>query len=431
MKFKNLLEQMKHIKAGDHMVFLYEDNDVILNANIIADYIISRINRNEKCFFISGDINVELILRRIQESIDLEETINKGQLSILDKNDAYSKEGKFDPEKMIALLKELATEAINDGYTAFAITGEISWVLEYDDGFDRIMDYEYLLNDEIFGYYPVSAICRYNINKFSNEMIKNIIEVHPIVIWKDEVHENPFYFEVVKTDSLDIEKFQVDSMLSAITKYTCIKSRFHDEIEKTEKKYQKLQLDQLKDIVVILTELLEIHDKYTKNHSVSVAEISQKIAVAMELPEKVINEVYYAGLVHDIGKAIISNDIINKKGRLTEEEFEVIKKHPVYAYDTLEKAEGLKHIANIVLQHHERWDGSGYPNGVKGEDIYLESRILAVADAFDAMTSDRPYRKALSCEKAIEEVKAYSGKQFDPEIAAVAIEKVFNCEDIN
>jgi HD-GYP domain-containing protein (c-di-GMP phosphodiesterase class II) len=418
-------EKMDQIIAGDHMVLLYDEKDAESNAEIIAYYIISRIRKNERCFYVSGDVDNELILKTLRLSIDLEEVIAKRQLTILDKNDAYAKDGKFNPQKMIKLLKTLAINAIQDGYNAFAITGEISWVLDYEDGFARIMDYEYMLNEEIFGSYPVSAICRYNIDKFSSSMIKNIIEVHPIVIWKKQIHENPYYFEIVNTENMDIEQFQVNSMLKTIMKYTSSRARFMDELEDKEKKVQELQLNLLKTMIVSLTELLEIHDEYTKNHNENVANISKMIAKAMNFSDEETNQLYYAGLVHDIGKAVIPKEIINKNGKLNEEEYAIIKQHPLYGHKALVKSEVLNHISNIVLQHHERWDGKGYPNGIKGETIMYEARIIAIVDAYDAMTSDRPYRKALSKEESINEIKENAGKQFDPDIARFAIEKVF------
>jgi len=432
MKSSKMLGKMKHINLGDHMVLLYEDDDAIRNAGIIANYIISRVNNNEKCLVISGDLEIETLIKILEDSIDFQKIISSGQLALLDRNDAYSKEGKFSPFKMISLLKELSKKALEEGYNGLAITGEISWVLDYEDGFEKIMEYENMLNDEIFGLYPVTAICRYNIDRFTSNMIKNIIEVHPIVIWKGKIHENPFYFELVNIENLDIEKFQVDSMLSAIIKYTNVRSRFHDELELVEKKYQKLQLNQLTNIIVTLTGLLEIHDKYTNNHSVNVAQIAKRIAKNMNLKEEKINQVYYAGLVHDIGKAIISKEIINKKGKLSEIEFEIIKKHPRDGYKALIKTKEIEYIANIVLQHHERWDGTGYPGCIKGENIFLESRIIAIADAYDAMTSDRPYRKALSKKEAIKELRKNAGKQFDPVVVIIAIEKVLkNIENVN
>jgi HD-GYP domain-containing protein (c-di-GMP phosphodiesterase class II) len=426
MDLNYLQEQMNHIEAGDHMVFLYDDKDINVNADILSSFITSRIHKNEKCLYICGGPELDLMLKKLRLSIDLDKSINSGQLSIVNKEEAYSKDGKFVPEKMIALLKTLTQEAIREGYSAFAITGEISWVLEYEDGFERIMHYEYLLNTEIFGAYPVSAICRYNINKFSSNMIKNIIEVHPIVIWDKQVHENPFYLDLVSTKDIDIEKYQVDEMLKAIREFTHVKSRFRDEIEIQKGKYQELQLNVLKDMIVSLTGLLGIHDEYTKNHSQNVANIAKKIAEEMNFSKKRIIQIYYAGLVHDIGKALIPREIINKNGKLTAAEYEVIKKHPENAYKALVNAEALNFIAHIVLEHHERWDGKGYPSAIKGEDIYLESRILALADSYDAMTSERPYRKAFSKEEAISEIKKNAGTQFDPDITRFAIENIFN-----
>ncbi|MFO7887395.1 MAG: MEDS domain-containing protein [Eubacteriales bacterium] len=424
MLYNSLLKEMKLTKTGDHMVLLYDDKDVLTNVDAIASYITSRIIRNEKCFYISGDMNEEMILNKLKSSIELEKVIEKGQLSILQKSDAYSKEGKFNPNKMIKLLKKLAIEAVEEGYSGFAITGEISWVLEYEDGFQRIMDYEYMLNDEIFGNYPVSAICRYNKNKFSSKMIKNIIEVHPIIIYKGKIHENPFYTEIADTEKIDIEKYQVESMLNNINDFSHTKSRFHFEIEKKEKEYQELQLNLLENIIITVTSLLEIHDEYTNNHSQNVANIAKSIAEAMNLSQEKINQTYYSGLVHDIGKTLIPREIINKKGRLTEDEFKIIKEHPMYAYKALLTSKELDHIAKVVVQHHERIDGKGYPLGLKGDDILVESRILSIADAYDAMTSNRPYRKALTREEAFAEIRNNFGKQFDSDIANIAIEEV-------
>jgi len=127
---------------------------------------------------------------------------------------------------------------------------------------------------------------------------------------------------------------------------------------------------------------------------------------------------------YDIGKIGIPEDILNKPGLLTEEEYRIVQRHPVISAEILERFEHLRELAHIVRYHHERWDGKGYPEGLSGEEIPIESRILAVADAFDAMTSDRPYRKALKLEKAIEEIRKNKGKQFDPDIVEVFIDVI-------
>ena len=425
MKSEKIYKEMQQIVAGDHMVLLYDDEKDFSNILVIVSYIISRIKRNDKCYYVIGDFDTNLLIKELRKHIDLDSVIKKGQLSILEKNETYSKEGKFDPTKMINMLKTLTNQAINEGYNGFAFTGELSWVLEEDDGFKRIMEYEYLLNKEIFSTYSVSAICRYNINKFSSSMIKNIIEVHPLIIWKAKVHENPFYVDLVDTNEVDVDKYHVISMLDTIENYSFTKSRFKNEIQDKERKYQELQLNVLKNMVVTLTSFLEIHDEYTKHHSENVANLARLIAQKMGLSDFEISQIYFAGLVHDIGKAIIPNEIINKKGKLTFDEYETVKKHPIYAFDVLVNSPELKKIAKIVLQHHERWDGKGYPNGVKNEEISLEARIISIADTFDAMTSDRPYRKAFGKEVAIKEIKDKAGSQFDPKLAVFSVEKVF------
>ncbi len=419
MNFSNTLEELQLITPGDHMVLLY-DNDAY-NAEISAAYISSRVMRNEKCFYISGDDNPDLLIEKLALMIDIEEALATGQVSILNQNDAYSLHGYFNPDYMIALLKELSLQAIKEGYNAFAITGEVSWVLKYEGGFETIMEYEYKLNNEIFGKYPVSAICRYNLNTFSCEMIRNVIEVHPIIIWEGQIHDNPFYFDVIDVNDVDMDKYQVKSMLKAITNFTNTKSKFYQELKEKENENQLLQLNVMKNIIVSLTSLLEIHDEYTKNHSENVAQVGKSIATAMGLSQTEISQIYFAGLVHDIGKTIIPHDIINKKGRLSKAEFEIIKKHPVYGYEALSKTEALQCIAQLVLYHHEKIDGSGYPSQISGENIPLGSRILCVADAYDAMINDRPYHKAMSKQAALMELKRCAGTQFDKKAVEVLI----------
>ncbi|AEX85463.1 putative domain HDIG-containing protein [Marinitoga piezophila KA3] len=176
------------------------------------------------------------------------------------------------------------------------------------------------------------------------------------------------------------------------------------------------------DIIKSLISFLELHDEYTKNHSKNVAELSKKIAEKMGFGKPFIKKIYWAGLLHDIGKLLIPIEILNKKSRLTEEEYEYIKKHPEYGYNALIKSESLSEIAIAIRHHHERWDGKGYPDGLKGEAIPIMSQIISVADAWDAMRSRRSYRNPLDIEIAIKEIEENAGKQFSPEIVKVFIQ---------
>ncbi len=182
------------------------------------------------------------------------------------------------------------------------------------------------------------------------------------------------------------------------------------------KLYKDLQETYLQTIRS-LAQALDSKDHYTHSHSKNVARIAAMIAEEMGLSGKEFREIEEACRLHDIGKISIEDKILHKVGKLTPEEFEKIKQHPGNGAKILEPLEFLSEVIKIVKQHHERYDGKGYPKGLKGEEIHLGARILAVADSYDAMVSLRPYRqKPLTKEEAIQEIKRNSGTQFDPKV---------------
>ncbi len=193
-----------------------------------------------------------------------------------------------------------------------------------------------------------------------------------------------------------------------------------------EKKNKELTIQQ--DIITAIIKILEFHDRYTKGHSESVATLSAKIARKMGLSQEEIDKTYWSGMVHDIGKIMIDPKVLNKPSSLTDEEYELIQKHPEKGYQVLETSstQSLKSIAKYILHHHERWDGKGYPLGLKGDEIPFISQILNVADAWDAMTTDRAYRKGLPEQIAIKELKDNKGTQFSPQVVDVALEILAN-----
>jgi putative nucleotidyltransferase with HDIG domain len=162
---------------------------------------------------------------------------------------------------------------------------------------------------------------------------------------------------------------------------------------------------------------VEMRDPYTAGHQHRVTELAVAIAKELDLSEAEINGIRVAGIVHDIGKIQIPAEILSKPGRLTELEFSLIKNHPSAGYEILKSVEFPWPVAQIVLQHHERMDGSGYPSGIPGNDILLEARILSVADVVEAMASHRPYRPALGIGPALEEISKNSGSLYDSKVA--------------
>ncbi|MEY8284998.1 HD-GYP domain-containing protein [Lachnospiraceae bacterium 50-23] len=189
----------------------------------------------------------------------------------------------------------------------------------------------------------------------------------------------------------------------------------------------KLYLE-MKDVyietVYALTKAVEAKDEYTDGHSKRVAEYAEKLSVKMKLRDKRVETLKTAALLHDVGKIGIKDDILNKPGKLTDEEFEAIKKHPEIGTKILSSVDFLKDAREIILKHHEKYDGSGYPSGLKDDEVPIEAYILSVADAFDAMTSDRSYRKGMTVEKALSIIKEDAGTHFHPLVAENFIELV-------
>jgi HD-GYP domain-containing protein (c-di-GMP phosphodiesterase class II) len=159
-----------------------------------------------------------------------------------------------------------------------------------------------------------------------------------------------------------------------------------------------------------------------EQHSKRVSALCKRLAKEVGLSDQEVNELGIVGLFHDIGKIAIDEQILNKAGVLTENEWKEMIRHPEVGYRLLGAVPDLTDIATYVLAHHERWDGSGYPKGIKGKDIPLQSRIVAVVDAYDAMVSERPYKKSLTKGQAIEELRNNAGTQFDPDIVKVFVE---------
>ncbi|MBQ7670529.1 MAG: HD-GYP domain-containing protein [Clostridia bacterium] len=170
-----------------------------------------------------------------------------------------------------------------------------------------------------------------------------------------------------------------------------------------------------------LANAIDAKDNYTRGHSSRVAIFSKMIAKEAGYPYKECEQVYYAALLHDVGKIGIRNEIINKRGSLTDEEFEQIKLHPIYGEKILSGIRQAPFLAVGAHYHHERYDGKGYPEGLAGNDIPEIARIIAVADAYDAMTSLRSYREPLKKEAVREELVKGSGTQFDPRFAEILL----------
>ncbi|MFB6357180.1 MAG: HD-GYP domain-containing protein [bacterium] len=183
------------------------------------------------------------------------------------------------------------------------------------------------------------------------------------------------------------------------------------------------------DALETLCEAVDAKDRYTEGHSRRVGMLGELLGRKLELKHDTCEDLHYSGTLHDIGKIGVPDQILNKEGSLTEEEFQEIEQHPVRGGQIIQFSNISDRVIHGIRYHHERYDGDGYPEELSGDDIPLFGRILAVADAIDAMLSKRTYRNALSLDVVIEELEKNSGKQFDPEVAEIGSNLVKECRD--
>lgn len=176
------------------------------------------------------------------------------------------------------------------------------------------------------------------------------------------------------------------------------------------------------ELVECITSALDARDPYTGNHSRRVSDMACFLSARLGLSEDEVQEIHIAGHLHDIGKIGIPDRILLKEGRLDEDEWQIMKRHPEIGAQIISRSEHFARIAAILLHHHERWDGKGYPFGAKGEEIPLGARIIAVCDSIDAMASKRSYRNALPMEVVRAEIEKNSGIMYDPRIAQLALD---------
>ncbi len=257
-----------------------------------------------------------------------------------------------------------------------------------------------------------------------DEKLKDI----PIIcLTADDDHDSELRcFELGVLDFIT-KPFIAEIMLMRISRILMLESLQHDLREEVDRQTERLHKSNRKlqrlttQVMLTLAGTIDAKDKYTNGHSERVAEYSKMIAQRSGLPQQEQDNIYYIGLLHDIGKIGVPDEIINKTSRLNDEEYAVIKTHPSIGAEILERMSELPDIALGARYHHERYDGRGYPEGLKGEEIPLIARIIGVADAYDAMTSNRSYRNVLSQNVVRGEIEKGIGTQFDPGFAEIML----------
>ncbi|WP_412850197.1 HD-GYP domain-containing protein [Brevibacillus invocatus] len=220
-----------------------------------------------------------------------------------------------------------------------------------------------------------------------------------------------------------VESYGLLTLVPMMIAFFTISYVFHHYYASVQKLQQKVE--EVKNFnhkfLTTMAASIDARDHYTSGHSQRVAHWGREIAKQIGMSPEKVEEVYFGGILHDIGKIGIEDEILNKKGKLTPEEYDKIKQHTVIGYEIIKQAGMFHELLPAIRSHHERIDGKGYPDGLVGNEIPLIARILAISDAFDAMVADRPYRKGLPVEEALQEIRRGAGTQFDEELASYFI----------
>ena len=297
-------------------------------------------------------------------------------------------------------------EAINESNIILRINLDRK-IIYANDAFFKVSGYK---KEDLIGK-PYSFLKHYNLSE--EEQAVKIDSMFTGSIWKGKVSNFKKNGEVFHCD---VTMYPLKNNNEEIVEYMCIR---HD-ITQIEKLHDELE-DTQREIIYKLGELGECRSSETGQHVKRVAEYSKLLAIKIGLDEKDVNRLFMSSPMHDIGKVGIPDSILNKNGKLDSAEWEVMKTHAQIGYEILRtsKREILQAAAIVSYTHHERWDGSGYPLGLKGEDIHIFGRITAIADVFDALTSERVYKKAWSLEEVLKLFNEEKGKHFDPNLIDV------------
>lgn len=265
------------------------------------------------------------------------------------------------------------------------------------------------------------------------ELIKRVKAIHPKMkmIMVTAYPDIDMAVEAMRLGAYDFLIKPVDLELVVLSVKRALESKrleeeieaYHNRLEelverrtlKLQQAYRILKKAHL-DSVKVLVEAIDAKDPYTRGHSDRVKRMSLSIARGMGFSEEKLESLEYGALLHDIGKIGIKDEILQKQGPLSPEEYRIIREHPLIGEKIVEGVEFFKDKIPMIRHHHEHYDGNGYPDGLSGENIPLEARIISVPDAYDAMTSIRPHRKAKPLQEVLEEMEKFRGTQFDPKV---------------
>lgn len=457
-----LLNKKKELNINN--LKLIKENELRKKAEneiqVINNYLENQVEKRTKSLYETNNSLKEEIKERkniekkLQENNESLESLNEQLTAMNEELEAlYNEQATLtnEFEKIIYLSSHLIDSAIknDEKFLSNILDYSLSLIKEADSGTVAIIEDKNLRFIDAKGHnkvqlkkiqIPNNVISLETENKIINHnlFLKNIINDDEKFNSKHKMLEEAF-LPIKESLVISFETPQGKSLGIISLDITKEKMNFSKESKKlseafaslasaflTIRKYLLMEEKISEATILSMIKMLEIYDIYTQGHSKRVADISIKLGLELNMGTEELSILHWTGIIHDIGKILVPKTVLNKEGRLTDEEFLTIKKHPVWGYDVLKNSDLTKEMAKYVLHHHERWDGKGYPDKLKEKEIPLISRILTIADSFDAMTSDRSYRKKMSTADALEEIKVNAGKQFDPELSEIFIKSYKN-----
>jgi hypothetical protein len=368
------------VRSGTHICQLYETKEDLID--VLVPYFKAGLENNELCVWITSEpLGVEEAKASLENAVGaLDSYTKKHQIEIINAGEWYMKSGKFDSEGVLQALHQKEELALEKGFKGLRLSGNISWLERRD--WEDFAGYEATV-DVAIGKHNITAICSYLLTKCMISDIVNIVSNHGCTLIKQEGN-----WEGIKSSRLE---------------------------EAANLNTEKL-IETTNDTIRIVTRIIEMRDLYTALHQRRVTLLACAIAKEINFSEDQIIGLRMAGLVHDVGMVPVPTEIITKFGELSQAELSLIKMHPQHGYEILKILDTPWPIAQIVYQHHERMNGSGYPAGVLGEGIIPEARVLGVADVVEAMASSRPYRPAHGLDKALDEISQNRGILYDSQV---------------
>ena len=376
--------QSNSTEVGSHSVILYNDLSEIERA--LGSFFFSGYRREKKLLFIYDRLTLADLLRAIEPyGMDLEELRDSGRIEVASARDTYLRDGVLDLERMAKKLEEKTREALDSGFDGLCVVGEGSWIFDENFNAAKMLEYESKM-DEFIGENPLDACCIYDTSVINKRMLLQISGLHPFIFDTDSFTPNYDYFKDTYGHVCESDECRQLYMGTA----------------------------------TMASEMFRIRGFYTEDHCKNVSRLA--CAIARKMNEiRLAGELETAGMIHDIGMMTIFSDMIGKPGKLAWFESQLLHEHPLVGYELVKKVPFPRPIAKAILEHHERLDGSGYPLGLKGDEISIGGKILAVAEIVSAMSFYRIYRDDYGVEVALNEIEKEADHFYDSDVVRACL----------